>query len=448
MLEDHRYFSKGLTRLLKTAIVAAVLSGCSMSTYENKEWFEADNRSFFESLKKHPKHERDDKTITDLIRDAHESHVNEIDPETDNKVGLTARTPSVEAVQPFKIEPSALSRVNVDTSSAACRYLRKSADTEAVIVGSPTLSASSDEDGSGSVSVGMNLLDFRKSELIRASGDAKCRLHEASKKIEATLGLGVEATRFANAWAKQSYIRTRLSKLADIERTAQIHVGEGTLTQQDSNTITSQVQQLKAEMEKSKAEASQRQDLPGIAPGDIRSRHGALVEATNDLQNIEREIRTNDALELSVSAGYRYNDEFNSNLQRSDTAGGFARVSVGVRLGALTTRRNRLEEEAAGARLDALFEENSGTIWKSGFSDRAVSRMMADLSESERELTRALTGTKSTIKKIGEPDRPEVLRAKLLAQVAEVRIGAERAGVQAALKQLQRNRNNIRALSQ
>lgn len=448
MLEDHRYFSKALKRIMLASIAATLLSGCSMSTFENKEWFQKDDRRFFESIKKHPKHEREDATTTDLFRDEHETHVNEIDPETDTKVGLTARTPAVNSVKAFNIQPKKLKRVNVDTNTAACRYLRKSADSEAVIVGSPTLSASSDEDGSGSVSVGMNLLDLRKSELIRASGDAKCRLHEASKKIEATLGLGVEATRYARANAKQAYIRERLGHLANIRARANQLVNQGALTAQDANLVSQRVNELRGEMERFAAEASQRKGLPKLGRSDIVSRHGALVEATNDLQNIEREIRTNDALELSLSAGYRYNDEFNNNLQRSDSAGAFARVSVGVRLGALSQRRHRLEEEAAGARLDALFEENTGAIWKSGFSDRAIGRMVKDLKHSDAELTKALTGTQRTIAKLGSEDRPEVLRAQLLAKVEAVRIGSNRAAIRAAMRQLQENRADIQTLSQ
>jgi len=448
MLDDHRYFSRTLKRVIQTGFVVALLSGCSMSTYENQEWFQQDNRSFFESLKKKPKLNDSDKTIEGLIEDAHESHVAEIDPTQTSTTGLTAGKSAVEAVKPFKIEPSKLSRVDVDTNSAACRFLRKSADSEAIIIGSPTLSASSDEDGSGSVSVGMNLLDFRKSELVRASGDAKCRLHEASKKIEATLGLGVETTRFARAWAKQDYIHKNLGKLDSIKQRANSLVQQGVLTAQDANLVSQRIAALRGEMANAKAEANQRRDLPALNAHDVRSRHGALIEATNDLQNIEREIRTNDALEVSLSAGYRYNDEFNNDLQRSDSAGGFARVNVGVKLGALTARRNRLEEEAAGARLDTLFEENTGTIWKSGFSNRATTRMVAGLKKAERELAGALAGAHSTLSKLGTEEDPEIIRTQLLTKLEIIRIGSNRAAVSAAIRQLQNNQKNIRALSQ
>ena len=447
MLDVLRYSSSKVKPITLAITAALLLSGCSLSTYENKEFFQEDNRSFFEKLKKHPKHKRDEATIQDVVQDTHETHVNKIDPDVDTKVRLTARTPAVKSVKPFNITPKNLSRINIDDNSAACRFLRKSADSEAYIVGSPTLSASSDDDGSGSVNLGMNLLDFHKADLIRASGDARCRLHEASKKIEATLGLGVEANRFVSADAKANYIKQNLGNLESIRRRANQLLDQGALTVQDTNLVSIRVDQLKAEMQAAKAEADQRRGLPSLDINQVRSRHGALVEATNDLQNIEREIRTNDALELSINTGYRYNEQFNTTLQNNDNDGAFASVSVGVRLGALSPSRRRAEEEAAGARLDALFEENTGTIWKSGFSDRAISRMITDLKKSDKELTLAINKADDTINRLGVVDRSEVMRARLQTKLEKIRVGANRASVRASIKQLEENRKKIKALS-
>ena len=439
MLEDHRYFFNALKSVFFASIAAAILSGCSITAHNNKQGFKSDNRGFFEKLKK-----ADRKGNVD----AAESHVVAIDPTQTSTTGLRLTEKSKQSVEAFDIKPSSISRIDVDTNSAACRFLRKSADSEAIIIGSPTLSASSDEDGSGSVSIGMNLLDLRKSDLIRASGDAKCRLHEATKKIEATLGLGAEATRFARNWAKQDYLRKHLGEMQNISKRASGYVQQGMMTTQDATRVRTEISVLRSEMEAAKAKASLGQNLPAITPNDVRSRHGALIEATNDLQNIEREIRTNDALELSLSAGYRYNDEFNNDLQRSANAGGFARINVGIRLGALTSRRNTLEEEAAGARLDTLFEENAGTVWKSGFSERAINRMLKDLKKSEAELDRAMIRAKQTIAKLEEDEDQTTLSVKLSVKIEIIRIGANRAEVRAAIKQLQNNQKNIQALSE
>lgn len=437
MLDALRYSSKKALSLTLTMTATLVLGGCSLSTFENKEYFEQDNRKFFEKIKKEPRQE-DGVEVT---------HIKKIDPEVDTSVNIVTNSVASKSVKKLGITPENLSRVNVTTPSAACRFLRKSADAEAYIVGSPTLSASSDDDGSGSVNLGMNLLDFRKADLIRASGDARCRLHEATKKIEATLGLGVEANRYASANAKATYLRNNLGNLNSIKRRAKDLMNQGSLTVQDTNLVEQRVDQLKAEMQEAQAEANKRRGLPAFDISQVKSRHGALVEATNDLQNIERGIRTNDAYELSVNTGYRYNETFNNELQRNDNDGAFASVSVGVRLGAISAQRRRAEDEAASARLDALYEKNSGTIWKSGFSDRAISRMLNDLRQADASLTAALIKADDTISRLGAADRPEVMRARLQTKLEKVRVGANRAALRASIKQLEKNQQNIRALS-
>lgn len=448
MLEDHRYFSRTLKRITIAVLAVSLLGGCSMTANEGSEGFRKAKPNFLERLLKKPAKKREGMTISDLIRDAEKTPANATDPVVTGNVDSDRPALSVQSFKPVEDERRNFSSEVTFEDSATCRYIRRSADSEAVIIGSPTVSASSDEDGSGSVSIGMNLFDFKKSDLVRASGDARCRLHEASRKIQATLGLGVEATRFASAWAKQDYIRNNTGYLNSLNARAQTLMQQGSITKQDANQIARQVNGLKAEMEKSRAVADQRRELPAISTNDVRSRHGALVEATNDLQNIERDIRTTDALELSVSAGYRYNEEFNNTLQRTNNDGAFARVSLGVRLGALSARRQRLEDEAADARLDALFEQESGTIWKSDYSKRAATRMIADLGNSERELTRALAHNENTIAQLSDQDRPEVIRTMLMTKIDKVRIGAERAAVRAAIQQIRSNRKNIEALSE
>ena len=446
MLDALPYFSKTTNRFLLTALAASLLGGCSTNALENREFFEEDNRAFFEEIKidQDPENDDDEKDK----QKPKESHVKKRESETDTKVGLELRPDAAKATQALRINPKNLSRVKPEADTATCRYLRTTADSEAIIVASPTLRASSDEDGAGSVSIGMNLLDIQKGKLLRASGDAKCRLHEASTKINSTHKLGLEATRFTRAWAKQAHIRKNLGYLKNVHNRAHSLKGQGVLTVQEANVISRQIEQLKAEMEKFRVEADQRRDLPAVEIKHIRSRHGALVEATNDLQNIDREIRTNDALELSISAGYRYNGAFNDTLRRNESDGPFAKVNLGVRLGALSPRREQLEREAAGARLDALFEEHSGTIWKAGFSDKAMKRMIADLERSHHALTAAMSKSRDTINRLTTENSPQIVRAMLIEKINHVRIGSEHAAVHAAIKQLRNNRKNLKSLSE
>lgn len=433
MLDALHYSSKALKRISLAIMAASVLTGCSaMSSGETGLTLSGNKKLVSKTV--------DDRTPGNKID-------NVVSGST--KPGEQPAALKTEAAsQPFTINLDGTNGSSIAQKTAACRYLESNAAAEAAIIGSPTLSASSDEDGSGSVSVGMNLLDFKKADLVRASGEARCRLHESSKKVEATLGLGVEATKFARAWAKQNHIRRNLRGLNAVRARANALVTQGIITAQDANRIDQSVAELKSTMEINQAEASQRADLPAVNADRIKSSHGSLIAATNDLQNIEREIRSNDAFKLSVSAGYRYNDSFNDDLQKTDTGGTFAKVSVGVRLGALSAQRQQFENEASLARLDALVEENTGAIWKSEFSTRAMQKMTKDLKLSERELMSALAKTKDTIAKLNNQDTPEVIRMMLTSKIEKVRIGAELEAVRAVIRQLESNRHNIQALSQ
>ncbi len=436
MLDVLRYSSSKVKPIALAVTAALFLSGCSSTIDTNP--FSGFKKGFGK---------KDATSIEDIIAKNERTKIVKSNDKT--KVGVQVKKEVSENLRGFGINANELSRADLsgDDNSAWCRYLKASAETEATIVGSPSLSASTDDEGSGSVTIGMNLLDFKKAELIRQSSEARCRAHTASKKIEGTLGLAAEATSFAANWAKQNYLRRNLGALNKIHAQARSYVSNGMITVQDKNLIAANIAKLKAEMSRARSEANKRKDLPGFSVNQIKNRHGALVEATNDLQNIDREIRTADALDLRVQTGYRYNGQFNNQLQRSDSDGYFASVKIGVKLGAITQRRAELEDQASGARLDALFEQNTGTVWKSGFAEKSIANSLVPLRKSERSLSDALAQTNNTISQLASADRAEVIRARLVAKIQRVQTLSDLAAVRASIKQLEENRQKIKALS-
>jgi len=441
MLDVLRYSSRNTRQIVFAIAATLILGGCSTTTTGT-----GGENSLFAGLKQ-SFGTSTEKSIADIIKSEERTRVVKSTDKT--KVGVKANSKVADSLQSLGIDANNLSRADLSTEqeNAWCRYLRTSAETEATIIGSPSVSASTDDDGSGSVAIGMNLLDFKKADLIRRSSDARCRAHTASRKIEGTLGLAAEETSFAANWAKQDYLRKNMGTLNRIQAQAARLVSGGSLTIQDKNAIAASVSELKAEMNKARAEADKRKDLPGFSLDQIRSRNGALVEATNDLQNIERDLRTTDAVDLSVQTGYRYNGEFNNQLQRNNDDGYFASVKVGVKLGALTQRRQALEDEAASARLDALFEENTGTVWKTGFVEKSIANSLVSLRKSERSLSAALAQTNDTISKLENAERTDVIRTQMSAKIERVKLLSDIAAVRASIQQLEDNRRKIKALS-
>ena len=115
---------------------------------------------------------------------------------------------------------------------------------------------------------------------------------------------------------------------------------------------------------------------------------------------------------------------------------------------AASPTRKRLEQEAAGAKLDALFAENTGTIWKSGFSKRATEQMINNLEQSAQTLQIAEAHAADIVRKLDSAERPEVVRARLLAKVERIRVGSNLAAVRASIRQLKANNRKIGALSE
>jgi len=333
---------------------------------------------------------------------------------------------------------------HLDENSSWCRYLKSNAAAEGEIIASPTLSASSDEEGNGALNIGMNLLDLKKAELIRQSADNKCRAHAAGKSIEVTMRLASESTKFASDYAKYQYLANNMKKATAIVSRGQALTSAGSLTVQQSNALRVERDALKAKMSLAKSDADKRKDIPAIDRNTVSGSNAALLDATQRLQSIDREIRTIDAFDVSVQAGYRFNEG-------DVTTGGdddyYAKIKVGVRLGVLSQRRRNFEEDAENARLAALNEENSGPIWQSGFAAQSINKSMSGLRSAEKSLLQAIAAAKDTARRLTISERPELLYAALQSKLTIISLSADLAGVRASIRELKQNAGKLNALA-
>jgi hypothetical protein len=329
-------------------------------------------------------------------------------------------------------------------NSSWCNYLKNDAAANAEIVASPSLSASTDQDGNGSFNLGINVLDFKKAELIRQSADARCMAHAAGKSIEVTMRLVDESTKFASNYATYSYLSSRVDRMNALVNEANALTAAGVLTLQQSNEVSARRDKIISEMNLAKSEADKRKDIPAIDETVIAGSNQRLYQATADLQRIDRDIRTIEAFDISVQAGYRYDDLETGGSSSDDY---FAKVKLGVRLGALSNRRSRYEDAAEAARMDALGEENAGPIWQSGFAASSIGKALAGLRSARSNLVSALSTANETATKIGASDRPEVTYAAFQAKLGAINIGGQLAGVDASIKELENNQRRLSALA-
>ncbi|MGB7334977.1 MAG: hypothetical protein WBD01_04220 [Salaquimonas sp.] len=336
------------------------------------------------------------------------------------------------------------SAYKIDENSAWCEYLRNDAAANAEIIGSPTLSASTDDGGNGAFNIGMNLLDLKKAELVRQSGNARCQAHAAAKSIEITMRLVNEGTKFASDYAHYSYLAGKTGELNAIVKRANALKNAGVMTVQQANTIEKARADILAEMNTTKSEADKRKDLPGLDAAAITGSNYRLAQATQNIQTIDREIRTIEAFDISVQAGYRYNEDEPGDIGSDDY---YAKIKLGVRIGALSKKRRQYEDAAAAARLNALEEENSGPLWQSQFAAGSIAKSLAGLRSARGNLTSALAASQDTANNLAATDRPELVYAGLVAKMDIISISGKLAAVQSSIKELESNQKKLSALA-
>ncbi len=233
----------------------------------------------------------------------------------------------------------------------------------------------------------------------------------------------------------------------EIGSAARQKMRNGTLTRQHANAIDTTIGQLKAEMQLAKAEAKKAGGLPEPDIDLLRDGYTDLMLAGQELQQIEREIRTNDALELSIGGGYRYNETSTGITSASREDDAFANVTLGIRLGALSPLRAEAERAAETARQDALFEQYSGTIWKSEHAQHSIQGVIVDLKRTEQELALALAKTQDTIIALAGGESSETEFMSMQAKLRRIAISARITELRAAIKQLQKSERQLTSLS-
>lgn len=417
MLDEHHYSSKMISKIAKfSAILLAgsLLASCSQTLDHNSKT----------------------QSIAGLEIDNHEKTVTDIDPITHEDNQVISRAEHNE-------KKRALPGVGSTPGDAWCRYIIYNSASEASIIASPTVSASTDKDGNNSANIGMNLLDFKKADLIKQSAAAKCRQHRAAKTIEAALSLVGESTKLAAYGAKYNYLQNKESVLSAIVSKARNYVSRGVLTRQEANTVAARVALLRSSKGEALSEVEKRKDLPSLDGIGLAGKNFELANTEAKLQDIDRDIRTLDAFNVSVEAGY---NDVADDLQQSGNDDFYGKLKVGVRLGALSPNRRYYEDAARDARLDALHEKNSGVIWKTDFAEKAMAKSLKGLRKAESEYRIQRNKADDTYSRLHNSERSEFITTALLAKVQSISASSDISAMVASISEIKKNQSRLKLL--
>jgi hypothetical protein len=171
------------------------------------------------------------------------------------------------------------------------------------------------------------------------------------------------------------------------------------------------------------------------ASGSAKVYGAELLRAESDLEDLGSRMRTLDALDVSLSAGW--NDDVTADgIETSDAFTG--KISFSLKLGALAPGRFRHEQTAKEAKLKAIGEEG-GALWQVAVLRRAHESAITGLVEQQSNLEAAITKAEKLVEMLSGVENPEFEPPLIQARLQLIKLKADRAGVEGSIAEIRAN---------
>jgi hypothetical protein len=329
----------------------------------------------------------------------------------------------------------------VSKDPAQCDYLREDALAQTDIMRSPSLRGSYNDSGKASLSLGMSLTDFGKANTVEEAADVRCRLYKAETGLRKIVFLSPQGLTASGFRAKSDLIQNQRTQLQKLKSDAMAAMGRGDIDHEKASGLIANIDKIFADASAAKSQADRRtNDLLGL--NDNASILGQeLLRAESDLHDLNSRMRTYDATDLSVSAGY--NDDLNNQGLATNKNAFSAKINFSVKLGALLPQRFNHEERAKQARLRAVGEEG-GMIWQVNTLRLAHERAIEGLVSSQSQLEAALAEARKLSKQLGSVPNPEFSGARIATKIQIVALESERAGVVGSIAEIRQNMQRLK----
>ncbi|HUQ37686.1 MAG TPA: hypothetical protein VM144_15045 [Aestuariivirga sp.] len=357
---------------------------------------------------------------------------------TDQNKPASLRLVTLDATaQPgVEIRPATFSETDASSNSAWCQYLKEDSAAEATILRSPSLNGSVDDSGKLGVSLGVSISSFNRARLIEEAAQVKCRSHLAQaglqkRAVAAPLGLTA-----AGYQAKSISILVRKNDLAELREQIKFELRRGNITAEKAASLSGLIDEINLEGNVAKLKAARPAQVVVKAP-EAGPFGGDFIQAEAELDAINRKIRTAEAVDVSVSAGWNdlgLRDGFDA---EGDSFGG--KVSVSFKLGAMAPQRFEHERRGRDAKLKALQEQVNAPDRQIVAQRQAQQQVLADLAQSQARLNETLADTIKLVKVLGSVSSPEFAGTFIAAKIQVVRLLAEKAAVDGSITEIRQN---------
>ena len=320
--------------------------------------------------------------------------------------------------------------------SSTCRRLHAVAGAQTTILRSPTIGATLDTEKKASVTISYDMLDLRRARLTEEEADARCRRLLASAKLSSFVLATNESLRHASARAQSLSFQGSRRKLMLVAGQIDSYLDEGLVTMPQASVLRRYVARARAMAAAAAAEAGRREGVSDRRNANLQRAKDELLAADHDLAEIERQRRTADAFELSVSGGY--NTETDSIGARYGHDGeSYGKVKFSMRTGALFPRRHAFEDEATASRIESFNDPGSGTLWRLRELREASRRALKDLRKQRATLRKGVRETLRVINAPGHRFGDGLEAARLRSRLDAIVFRAELAGVEATIDEME-----------
>lgn len=332
-----------------------------------------------------------------------------------------------------EIRPATFSETDDFSNSAWCQYLKEDSAAEATVLRSPSLNGSVDDSGKLGVSLGVSISSLNKARLIEEAAQVKCRSHlaqEGLQKQAVAVPVGLTAGGYR---AKSLSILARKDELAELREQIKYELRRGNITAEKAASLSGLIDEINLEGNVAKLQAARPTPVVVKAP-DASPYSADLIQAEAELDAINKKIRTADAVDVSVSAGWNdvgLRDGFDV---QEDSFGG--KVSVSFKLGAVAPQRFEHEQRASAAKHKALQEQVNAPDRLIAAQRQAQQQALAGLTQSQGRLNETLADTIKLVKVLGSVSSPEFAGTFIAAKIQVVRLLAEKAAVDGSIDEI------------
>jgi hypothetical protein len=344
-----------------------------------------------------------------------------------------------------RIEPAGdikiVTPVEEQPKSAWCEHLKEASAIDATVLRAPTLNGSLNDSGRASLGLSLSASNFARANLIEEAASIKCKRYLAELGLQKLVFVSPQNLTAAGYKAKANAIFGQKNEIVRLRKSIEKSMAGGSIDREKATSIYLLIDRLLAEASAAKSQADRRISERLLSGKNANVLSQELLQAEHDLDGIDSRMRTADALDVSVQAGWG-DDITTSGINVNDQSFS-GKVSFSVKLGAFNPQRFEHERLASQAKQRAIKNEEGGSVWQIGVLRRAHERAIAGLEESQAKLDKAMQEATHLLGVLASVQQPEFEGARLNARYEIMKLKADRAGVAGSLAEIRTNLSRL-----